>query len=98
MTGQTWGRDEGSFPPSRSDVEPTEYLETLVVKQQVLDRARSPYILRKDLIVEPSGELVIEPGVEVRFAPMTGITVRGQIVARVSHLGRPQLAVSPTAK
>lgn len=43
----------------------------------------SPYLLRDDLLVERSAELVIEPGVEVRFAPMVGITVRGKLVAVV---------------
>ncbi|XP_045768313.1 protein bark beetle isoform X2 [Maniola jurtina] len=41
----------------------------------------SPYLLRDDLLVERDAELVIEPGVEVKFAPMIGITVRGQLVA-----------------
>ncbi|XP_034826785.1 protein bark beetle isoform X2 [Maniola hyperantus] len=41
----------------------------------------SPYLLRDDLLVERDAELVIEPGVTVKFAPMIGITVRGQLVA-----------------
>lgn len=44
----------------------------------------SPYLLRDDLLVERDAELVVEPGVEVRFAPMIGITVRGKLVAAVS--------------
>lgn len=44
----------------------------------------SPYLLRDDLVVERDAELVVEPGVEVRFAPMIGITVRGKIIAAVS--------------
>lgn len=46
----------------------------------------SPYLLRDDLLVERDAELVIEPGVEVKFAPMIGITVRGQLVAIVSTI------------
>lgn len=46
----------------------------------------SPYLLRDDLLVERDAELVVEPGVEVRFAPMIGITVRGKLVAVVSTL------------
>lgn len=46
----------------------------------------SPYLLRDDLLVERDAELVIEPGVEVRFAPMIGITVRGKLVAVVSNV------------
>lgn len=44
----------------------------------------SPYLLRDDLLVEKQGELVVEAGVEVRFAPMIGITVRGKLNAIVS--------------
>lgn len=44
----------------------------------------SPYLLRDDLLIERDAELVVEPGVEVRFAPMIGITVRGKLVAVVS--------------
>lgn len=52
--------------------------------QRVLERSKSPYLLREDLYVERGGELVIEPGVEIRFAPMIGITVRGILTAKVS--------------
>ncbi|PZC85077.1 hypothetical protein B5X24_HaOG202841 [Helicoverpa armigera] len=45
----------------------------------------SPYMLRDDLLIERDAELVVEPGVEVRFAPMIGITVRGKLVAVGEH-------------
>ncbi|XP_068632960.1 protein bark beetle isoform X2 [Battus philenor] len=45
----------------------------------------SPYLLRDDLLVEREAELVIEPGVELKFAPMVGITVRGKLVAVGKH-------------
>ncbi|RVE49659.1 hypothetical protein evm_005716 [Chilo suppressalis] len=45
----------------------------------------SPYLLRDDLLVERDAELIIEPGVEVRFAPMVGITVRGKLNAVGKH-------------
>ncbi|XP_061730021.1 protein bark beetle isoform X1 [Cydia pomonella] len=45
----------------------------------------SPYLLRDDLLVEREAELVVEPGVEVRFAPMIGITVRGRLIAVGAH-------------
>lgn len=51
--------------------------------QRILERSKSPYLLREDLYVERGGELVIEPGVEIRFAPMIGITVRGILTAKV---------------
>ncbi|XP_012276535.1 protein bark beetle isoform X2 [Orussus abietinus] len=50
--------------------------------QRLLERSRSPYLLREDLFVEQAGELLVEPGVEIRFAPMIGITVRGIITAQ----------------
>lgn len=54
----------------------------------------SPYMLRDDLLIERDAELVVEPGVEVRFAPMIGITVRGKLVAVVSKLFKIQALYS----
>lgn len=54
--------------------------------ERLLERSRSPYIVREDLFVERDGTLVVEPGVEIRFAPMIGITVRGVITAQVRTL------------
>lgn len=55
----------------------------IVRDQRLLTRSRSPYLLREDLFVEKNAELVIESGVEIRFGPMVGITVRGIITAKV---------------
>lgn len=52
--------------------------------ERILSISKSPYLLREDLFIERDGELVIEPGVEIRFAPMIGITVRGIISSKVS--------------
>lgn len=52
----------------------------------VWKREGEPYLLRDDLLIERDAELVVEPGVEVRFAPMIGITVRGKLIAVVSYL------------
>lgn len=58
-----------------------------IVKNHItLERIKSPYVLREDLFVEREAELRIEAGVEVRFAPMIGITVRGVVLAEVSAL------------
>lgn len=56
----------------------------IIGEQRILEKSRSPYILREDLFVEKDGELIIESGVEIRFAPMIGITVRGIITAQVN--------------
>ncbi|KAL7298472.1 hypothetical protein TKK_0008257 [Trichogramma kaykai] len=58
--------------------------------QRVLERAKSPYVLRQDLVIEADAQLVIEPGVEVRFAPMIGITVRGLLKAERSKESRQE--------
>ncbi|XP_034949444.1 protein bark beetle isoform X2 [Chelonus insularis] len=67
---------------------------------QSLKRSESPYILREDLIIEKNGQLIIEPGVEIRFAPMIGITVRGTIVAKGDADNKIQLTSieTPTVK
>lgn len=52
---------------------------------RTLERLKSPYVLREDLYVERDAELRVEAGVEVRFAPMIGITVRGIVVAEVGR-------------
>ncbi|EFN78073.1 Lysyl oxidase-like protein 4 [Harpegnathos saltator] len=53
----------------------------IVRGQKLLQRSKSPYLLREDLYIDSDGELVIEPGVEIRVGSMVGITVRGVITA-----------------
>ncbi|OWR49329.1 hypothetical protein KGM_212633 [Danaus plexippus plexippus] len=60
----------------------TELSGGVVTSGRIVWRAdSSPYLLRDDLLIEREGELVIEPSVEVKFAPMIGITVRGKLTA-----------------
>lgn len=47
-----------------------------------LERSSSPFLVREDIVVDRSSELIIEKGVEIRFAPMVGITVRGIFTAK----------------
>lgn len=54
---------------------------TLSGGEMVWEVENSPYLLRDDLLIERDAELIIKPGVEVRFAPMVGITVRGKLTA-----------------
>lgn len=51
---------------------------------KVLDKAGSPYLVLNDWIVERGAELRIDPGVEVKFKPTVGLTVRGRLLAIVS--------------
>ncbi|XP_046838795.1 protein bark beetle [Vespa crabro] len=61
----------------------------IVRGQKVLQRVKNPYLIREDLFVEQDGELFIEPGVEIHFGPMVGITVRGIITAK----GKPEAPI-----
>lgn len=54
-------------------------------RQQRLGKIHSPYLVKEDIIIERNGELAIEPGVELRFSPMVGLTVRGILSAIVSN-------------
>lgn len=52
---------------------------------QVLYKSKSPYWVRNDIIVERNAQLVLEAGVNIRFEPMVGITVRGILTAEVNN-------------
>lgn len=72
-------------PPSQSSLSVTELTNGLITKRQRLEKSLSPFIVRDDIVIEREGELVIEPGVELRFAPQVGITVRGVLTAKVIY-------------
>ena len=55
--------------------------EKVISNKQTWTAAESPFVVRHDILVESSGELTIEPGVDVHFSPEVGITVRGILVA-----------------
>lgn len=57
-----------------------------IIGERTLRLSESPYVLKTDLIVENGAKLFIEPGVQIRFAPMIGITVKGEITAVVSRI------------
>lgn len=56
---------------------------TITDDSLVFYKSRSPYVVRNDLIVERNARVVFEPGVELRFEPQVGITVRGILTAEV---------------
>ncbi|XP_054002830.1 protein bark beetle [Hylaeus anthracinus] len=73
---------EPTFVNASNNGGPTELPGGHILRgQRLLERSKSPYLLREDLFVDRDCELVIEPGVEIRFGPMIGITVRGIITA-----------------
>lgn len=49
----------------------------------ILEKQRSPYLVKKDVLIAEDGELQIEPGVTLLFAPTVGITVKGILTAKV---------------
>ncbi len=55
----------------------TDFGDPLVTGRRVLRASESPYLVTSDVLVTPEGELDVEPGVEVRFRPEVGVTVRG---------------------
>ncbi|CAG5108295.1 Similar to bark: Protein bark beetle (Drosophila melanogaster) [Cotesia congregata] len=69
----------------------------IISGERILKRSSSPYILKEDLFVEKDGQLIIEPGVEIRFAPMVGITVRGVITAKGESDAEISLTSSETS-
>ena len=66
--------------PSLSSAE-TIVKEKVISNKQTWTAAESPFVVRHDVLVESSGDLTIEPGVDVHFSPEVGITVRGVLVA-----------------
>ena len=60
----------------------TDFGDSLISGQKLLTIEHSPYLVKQDVLVKPEGELSIEPGVEIRFMPETGITVRGVLKAQ----------------
>jgi hypothetical protein len=59
----------------------TKFKETEVLTTRTLALDGSPYLIDHDVLVRPEGQLIIEPGVEIRFAAEAGITVRGVLTA-----------------
>lgn len=62
---------------------PTEHPGGSIVDREVFRKSGSPYWLRNDLLVERNAELIVEPGVIVKFDPQVGLTVRGILNAQV---------------
>ncbi|UJR14923.1 hypothetical protein I4U23_001905 [Adineta vaga] len=56
-------------------------LRGLIAANTVIHRRREPYLINGDLIVMPGVKLTIEPGVELHFAPNTGLLVLGHLNA-----------------
>ena len=59
----------------------TEYNQTSIRDKVTFTLDKSPYLIVEDVIVDRTGHLIIEPGVEVRFMPEAGLTVWGILSA-----------------
>ena len=85
--------------PALSSAE-TIVKEKVISNKQTWTAAESPFVVRHDILVESSGELTIEPGVDVQFSPEVGITVRGILVADglEDRKIRDELVLSPSSE
>ena len=72
----------------------TEFSDIVISDSRTFSLDKSPYVIRDDILIESTGELEIEPGVEVKFAPEVGITVRGILRA----MGTPSKKIRFTAE
>ena len=54
-----------------------------VTDSQFMTRSESPYSIRETIVIEKTGSLNIESGVEINFYPGAGIIVRGALIAKV---------------
>ena len=59
----------------------TVFREATVNNRRILTLSDSPYMIENDVLVDQEGELVVEPGVTLKFSPGAGITVRGVLTA-----------------
>lgn len=64
----------------------TEWSGGIVANHHRLRADQSPYFILNNVIVEDSAQLIIDPGVILKFAPKTGITIKGSIIANVTYL------------
>ena len=60
----------------------TDFGDPMVESERTLKLRDSPFIVKENVLVKPTGKLKIEAGVEVRFMPEVGITVRGILTAQ----------------
>ena len=56
-------------------------LRGLITSNTLIHKRREPYLINGDLIVMPGARLTVEPGVELHFAPNTGLLVLGDLNA-----------------
>ena len=60
------------------------------VKEKILlEAAKGPFVVRRDLVVGPGGALYIEPGAELRFAAGTALRVEGGDILAFGRVDAP---------
>ena len=82
-----------AHPENKSVFIPDEEVPVILLKgtklagkiNGFLKANQSPYLVEKDIYVEPHSILVIEPGVVLQFAPNTALDIQGQIVVAGTH-------------
>lgn len=61
----------------------TEWSGGVITDHHRLRADQSPYFILNNVVIEDNGQLIIDPGVTLKFSPKTGITVKGSIIANV---------------
>jgi len=61
----------------------TQWEGGIVTNYHRLRADQSPYFILNNVVVEDTGQLIIDPGVTLKFSPKTGVTVKGSIIANV---------------
>lgn len=82
----TYGNDYTWSNELKSTKGYTEWSGGIVANHHRLRADESPYFVLNNVVVEDTGQLIIDPGVTLKFSPKTGITVKGSIVANVMTL------------
>lgn len=74
----------------------TEWSGGIIANQHRLKADQSPYFILNNVIVEDTGQLIIDPGVTLKFSPKTGITVKGSIIANVIYFQNDSIYICIT--
>jgi len=81
VVGASFGISTARQGDWAANAAPSTNVSGLITTDTVWDLAGSPYIVVGDVTVEPDVTLIIAPGVQVRFAGVYALTVRGTLTA-----------------
>jgi hypothetical protein len=56
-------------------------IQGMINSDSTLRKTKSPYLVTGDLVISPTGKLIIQPGVVLRFAKDVRLEIRGTLIA-----------------